>query len=136
MASAAEAEIGGIFHNGQSAVPLRHALIEMGHPQPPTLMQTDNFTALGFVNSSNKIKRIKAMDMRFHWIKDRVNQKEFLVYWRPGLTNLGDYFTKHFSPLYHVIMQTKYLHQTNLLNQVFHIHSLRGCVNNSISTLD
>ena len=137
MASAAEAEIGGIFHNRQSAVPLRHTLIEMGHPQPPTLIQTDNSTALGYVNSSIKIKRTKAMDMRFHWIKDRISQKEFLVYWRSGLTYLGDYFTKHFSPAHHIVMRPKYLHQAlHLMNQVVNTHSLRGCANNSITNLD
>ena len=33
--------------------------------------------------------------MRFYWIRDRVQQKQFLVYWQPGTSNFGDYFTKH-----------------------------------------
>jgi hypothetical protein len=31
------------------------------------------------------------MDMRYHWLTDRVRQKQFDVYWRPGRENLGDY---------------------------------------------
>jgi hypothetical protein len=29
------------------------------------------------------------MDMRYHWLTDRVRQKQFDVYWRPGCENLG-----------------------------------------------
>ena len=36
MASAAEAEIGATFHNGQDTVPIRTTLEELGHPQPPS----------------------------------------------------------------------------------------------------
>ena len=74
MASAAEAEVGALFVNGQDAIPLRNTLIELGHPQPPTPIQTDNSTAAGFANDTIKQKRSKAMDMRFYWIKDRVEQ--------------------------------------------------------------
>jgi hypothetical protein len=34
------------------------------------------------------------MDMRYHWLTDRVRQKQFDVYWRQGCENLGDYHTK------------------------------------------
>ena len=46
MASAAEAEYGALFLNGQAAVPVRTTLIEMHHPQPPTPIQVDNYTAV------------------------------------------------------------------------------------------
>ena len=36
MASAAEAELGALFHNGQVAEPIRTCLAEMGYPQPQT----------------------------------------------------------------------------------------------------
>ena len=47
MASAAEAEHGALFLNGQAAVQIRTTLIEMHHPQPPTLIQVENSTAVG-----------------------------------------------------------------------------------------
>ena len=40
MTSAAKAEIGAIFLNGQQAVTIRTNLIEMFHPQPPTTIKT------------------------------------------------------------------------------------------------
>ena len=68
MSSAAEAELGALFINCREAIPARHALIEMGHPQPPTPMQTDNTTALGVVNNNIASKRLKSMDMKLHWL--------------------------------------------------------------------
>jgi hypothetical protein len=109
MASAAEAEVGTLFLNDQDALPLRVTLEELGHPQPPTPMQTDNSTAAGFANDTIKQKRSKAIDMRFYWIKDRVRQKQFLIYWCPGPDNLGDYHTKHHSPSHHRRMRPTYL---------------------------
>jgi hypothetical protein len=65
----------------------------MGYPQPPTPVQVDNSTANGFANKQIKQQKSKAMQMQFYWIQDRVQQKQFHQYWRPGPTNLADYFT-------------------------------------------
>jgi hypothetical protein len=62
------------------------------------------------------------MDMRYHWLTDRVRQKQFDVYWRPGREHLGDYHTKHHSAQDHKDMRHLILHEENSL-QV-----LRGCV--------
>ena len=37
----------------KQAALMRQALIEMGHPQPPTKIKTDNSTASGFVNDTD-----------------------------------------------------------------------------------
>jgi hypothetical protein len=55
------------------------------------------------------------MDMRYHWLTDRVRQKQFDVYWRPGRENLGDYHTKHHSAQHHKDMRGLILHQANSL---------------------
>ena len=44
VALAAEAELGGLFHNGKEAKILRLTLQELGHPQPPTPIHCDNKT--------------------------------------------------------------------------------------------
>jgi hypothetical protein len=110
LASAAETELAGLFVNGQEAVPERITLEELGHPQGPTPMATDNGTALGIANDSIKQKRSKSMDMRFYWIRDRVRQEQFLIYWRKGSTNRADYFTKHHPTKHHRRMRPMYLH--------------------------
>lgn len=111
MSSATEAEIGGLFHNGKDAASLRLTLIDMGHPQPPTPIQTDNAAADGIVNGTVRQRKSKAMDMRFYWIQDRIRQGQFAVYWRPGATNLADYFTKHHPTSHHREMRYTYLHK-------------------------
>jgi hypothetical protein len=66
LSSAAEAELGALFHNGKEACPLRIALSDMGHPQPATPIATDNSTATGIANDTIKQKQSKAIDMRFY----------------------------------------------------------------------
>jgi hypothetical protein len=109
MASAAEAEISALYINNQTAEVFRTTLIKMGHLHPPTPVQTDNSTAYGIVNSSIRQWRSRAMDMRFYWVRDRVRQNHFLVYWKPDQENLGDYFTKHHPPAHHQTMHSTYL---------------------------
>ncbi len=65
VTSAAEAETSGVFHNAQISIPIRQILQQMGHPQPPTPLKTDNSTAAAIVTSSIRQKKSKAMDMRF-----------------------------------------------------------------------
>ena len=101
MSSAAEAELGGLFINAKTAVPVRRTLKELGHPQPPTPIQTDNSTACGVVNNEIQPKATKAMDMRFYWLKDREAREQFRIYWRQGKLNRGDYVTKHHPAIHH-----------------------------------
>jgi hypothetical protein len=122
VASAAESEVKACFHNAQSGAPLRVTLTELGHTQPPAPLRTDNSAAYGIVNDTIKQKRSKAMDMRHHWLTNRVRQKQFDIYWRPGRENLADYHTKHHSAQHHKYMRHLILHEANSL-QV-----LRGCV--------
>jgi hypothetical protein len=84
ISSTAEAELGYIFNNAKEAAPLRVMLEEMGHPQPPTPIQTDNSTAYGILNNKVNQKISKAMDMRFYWVKERIEQEQYSIYWEPG----------------------------------------------------
>jgi hypothetical protein len=122
VASAAESEVGACFQNAQSGAPFRVTLTELGHIQPPTPLRTDNSTAFGILNETIKQKRSKAMDMRYHWLTDRVRKKQFDIYWRLGRENLGDYHTKHHSAQHHKDMRGLILHQANILQVLI------GCV--------
>ena len=89
----------------------------MNHPQPPTPMEVDNETAIGFLLNTMKLKREKDIDMRFHWVKDRIKQKQFLIYWRPGENNMGDYVSKYHSATHHKLWRPRFFaslaHTTN-----------------------
>jgi hypothetical protein len=73
----------------------------MGHPHPPTPLQTDNTTTTGYSYGTIKQKCTRAMDMCFYWVKYRVKQGQLHVYWCPGYQNLADYFTKDSLPAHH-----------------------------------
>ena len=53
--------------------------------------------------------------MRYRWLKENTAQSEFDIFWDKGVNNWADYFTKHFSPSTHQVMQPKYVHRTNLI---------------------
>jgi hypothetical protein len=102
MASAAEAELAAIYHTAREMVPLRNALDEMGWTQPPSPIQIDNSTAVGFVNDTIIQRRIKMIWMRLHWLRCREAQRQFRFYWDKGSKNMADYHTKHHPPAYHL----------------------------------
>jgi len=102
MSSAAEAELGALYINACEAVAIRQLLNEMGHKQPRTPIQTDNSTALGVVTNNIQPRRTKAMDMRYYWLRCRDAQGQFKYYWKPGPTNLADYWTKHHPTSHHI----------------------------------
>jgi hypothetical protein len=80
----------------------------------------DNSTAAGIATDTVKQKRSKAIDMRFYWIRDRVRQGQFLVYWSKGKGNLADYFSKHHPASHHTAVRSTYLEgPENLLLGVF-----------------
>ena len=66
VCSAAEAECGGLFNNGQTTVSLRQALEALGHPQLQIPLKTDNKTANSFAHATMRVKRSKTWDIRDH----------------------------------------------------------------------
>ena len=63
VASAAEAELGGLFLNGQDGAVLRNTLEELGWKQHgPTPIQTDNSTADGIANDAINQRRSKILE--------------------------------------------------------------------------
>ena len=80
MASATEAELAALYITAWEAVYIRIILHELGHKQPTTPLQTNNSMADAVVNGKIQPKRTKAMDMCFHWLRDRECQKQFRIY--------------------------------------------------------
>jgi len=116
MTSAADAEIGALYINTRQAIPARYQLEEMGHKQPPTPVQTDNTTALGFVNKNINPKATKSTDMQHWFLRDKEDQKQFRYYWSAGKGNDGDYYTKHFCGAHHQQMRPRYLTPRRVLD--------------------
>ena len=124
MASASEAKIGGLFMNAQQAIPVCNYLINMGFPQPPTPLTTDNNTARGIIRGTMKQKMSNAMDMRFNWLKNRVNeQQQFEIFWDKGIHQLADYPTKHHPGPHHQRVRPIYLYEPDKSPT-----TMQGCV--------
>ena len=96
--SAAEAEVRGLLHNGQTFVPLSITLYELIFPQALIPIKIDKSAAESIVTSTVRQKNSKAMGMRYYWMKYRLKQKYLFVYWKPRIQNMEDYFTKHHPP--------------------------------------
>jgi hypothetical protein len=94
VSSAAEAELAGLFLNGQLGAASLTTLRDLGYPQSSTPIITDNTTAKGIADQSVRLKCSKAIDMRYFWIRDRVKQQQYSIHWAPGPANQADYFTK------------------------------------------
>jgi len=47
--------------------------------------------------------------MKFHWIKERVKLKHFVIKWEPGETNLADLYTKAHSVHRHEAIRKFYV---------------------------
>ncbi len=110
MSSAAKAELGAMYINACKAVEDPIMLDAIGHKLSATPVQVNNSMAEGIVNKRVQPKRTKAMDMRFHWLRDcSINQKQLRFYWCPGPTNHADYWTKQHPAAHHCNMRPVFL---------------------------
>jgi hypothetical protein len=98
--SVAEAEYAALFLAGKEIISARHTLHDLGFLQSATVLKCDNSCAVGIANVTVKQKRSKAIDMRYHWIRDQVQQNKIEVTWEAGAENLADFFTKA-HPVWH-----------------------------------
>jgi hypothetical protein len=94
VTSAAEAELGAAFQNGQKGAQFRNTLTELGYPQQPTTISVDNTVAEGLASDTINAKRSKSMDVRFFWLRDRVKKLQFAMRHLKGRWNISDFFTK------------------------------------------
>ena len=63
VSSAAETEVGGVFHNAKIAIPIRNLRHALGHLQPPTSIKTDNSTEFCFIYHNIHQRHSKYWDM-------------------------------------------------------------------------
>ena len=125
--SAADAEIGAAFINCKEAIPIRITLTEMGYPQPATKVTLDNTTAVNFISKTLKQRRTKTIDMRYYWLQDQADLKQFNFVWEKGENNKADYFTKHHPPGHHQAVRSMYVNHTTHSPLPTVTRPLRGC---------
>ena len=94
VCAASEAEYAALYQAGKGGVLLRRTLADLNHPQPPTVIYTDNSTAKGIVSDTCKMRRSNSINMRYHWTKEQLKNGELKVLWHPGTEALADLTTK------------------------------------------
>eukprot|EP00957_Ditylum_brightwellii_P160652 12230501-Ditylum_brightwellii.AAC.1 len=87
VASASDAKSAALFYNALKAVPPCFTLEEIGHPQLPTLLITDNNTAHRLTTDVMMPKRSKMAGICFHWLKCYKTKKQYNIKWKQGSEN-------------------------------------------------
>jgi hypothetical protein len=132
VASAAEAELGALFHNCQTGIIFCIILEDLGYHQPETPVYCNKVIAVGIAkNTSVKHPQSRLMEMRFFWICGKVAQNIYSLAWHPGQENLADYQNKYHMRCHHVIVRPWYLHVENspcFLPWAQTSSALKGCV--------
>ena len=106
FSSSAESKTAGVFMNVKKYLPIRHALMSLNHPPPPTPMKTDDSITNGFVYNNAQQKRSKSWDILYHWLRDRWKHNKIKVYWEKGQSKNADYCTKNHSTKHHLLTRT------------------------------
>ena len=107
--SVAEAEYAALFLAGKEITSARHVLHDLGWPQSTTTIICDNSCAVGIATRTVKQKQSKAIDMRYHWVRDQVQQGKLAVVWEKGQDNLADFFTKAHPVHHHKAMRATFV---------------------------
>ena len=87
-----------MFTIGKHCLAFHTILGFMRYTQGLTLIRCDNLCAIGLANDDIKMKRIKYVDIKYHWIRSRVRSGDFTVSWIGSNLNRADYFTKNLPP--------------------------------------
>ena len=81
LANVMKAELGALFVNCQRGVATRMAFMDVSHAQPPNPAVTESATGYVFFNDNIRQRCSRFIDIRFYWVRYRVRQGQFLVYW-------------------------------------------------------
>ena len=110
VSSAGESEYGAAFIIAQNGVSLRNIATAMGHAQPATPLLGDNKFAIGLGSDTIKQRRSKSIDMRFHWLRDRIRQGQFVMHYLATDLLLADFFTKTLPTKAHQAIMPRLVH--------------------------
>jgi hypothetical protein len=115
----AEAEYGGLFAAARITVDERAILANLGHPQPPTVIFCDNEVAIGLANRTVCPEMSNSLDMRFHWLRDRIDQGRFRVVFVPGKKSLAGVFTKALPVARHRVLAPFFAVDDDILDSIY-----------------
>ena len=93
--SSTEAEYVSLSLTSRDVIWCRTLRSKLGFEQPnATVIYEDNDSCIKIANSPRKHPGVKHIDIRYHFIKDRIASKEIVLHRMPTLDMVADLFTK------------------------------------------
>jgi hypothetical protein len=93
--STTEAEYMALTRASQQILWMYFAMSEVGFPQPkPACLYGDNAGAIALTKNTKHNAHIKHIDIRHHYIRERVDDGDIVVHQIPTSDNIADIFTK------------------------------------------
>ena len=99
MASSCEAEIAAMFYGSSELVWIRNILSEFGYRQSsPTFLDSDNQGAIKWSQNRDNNGRMKHINVKFFFVRERIEASEIQPRYLPGVDNPADILTKSVPP--------------------------------------
>ena len=97
--STAEAEYMALCSAAQEAVWMRELSSDLGNQQSqPTLIHEDNQSAIAMAKNPQFHKRPKHINIKYHYVREQVNNGKIVVKYCPTEEMLADLLTKGIGP--------------------------------------
>jgi hypothetical protein len=94
--SSTEAEYVALSATAKEVIACRHLLTELGFEQEnPTIVFEDNDSCIAIAEGQKKHPGVKHIDIRHHFIKDRIKQGDIVLERKPTKDMVADIFTKN-----------------------------------------
>jgi hypothetical protein len=98
--SSTEAEYMAATSTSQESIWLAAILKDLGFPQNnPIPIFEDNQGCISLIKNATDHARTKHIDIKYHFIRERVENKELKFMWLPTSNNQADILTKGFNPI-------------------------------------
>jgi hypothetical protein len=94
--SSTEADYVALTHAGREAAWIHNLMTSLGQLNMPLpiYIRGDNMSSISLSENAKTHQRTKHIDVRYHWIRERVAIGQFKVIHEPGDRLLADGFTK------------------------------------------
>ena len=93
--SSCKAEYTAAFEAAKESIWLRNLLINIGFPQKsPTTILCDNNAAINLSEDLSLHQRVKHINIKYHFLRERINMGEITLKYINTNDNLADIFTK------------------------------------------
>jgi hypothetical protein len=100
--SSTEAEYYALVEGGKEAMYLTTFLKELGYAyNDAKLLRVDNQSAIAIAKNDEHRPRTKHVDIKWHWIRDRIAGKTLQLEYVPTAEQVADIFTKQLQPRQH-----------------------------------